>query len=90
MYKIVNAENNNVIGYTDNVRYIKKINNGCFSGCSEKEATGISVNGNPYQLLGKNLENTIGTAYLVSIDGGSLIKSLTDSLKSVIISTLEG
>ena len=47
--------NGEVIGYAAEPNYIKKLDNGCYGLCNEEEATGVSVNGTPYRLDGKEL-----------------------------------
>ena len=58
IYKIIDS-NNNIIGYSENILYIKLNNSGCKVQCSSNEAQGIMFNNNIYS-LSKNsiIENT--------------------------------
>ena len=49
--------NKEVIGYSVTPNYIKKLDNGRYGFCSEIEAEGVAVNGVPYRLDGKELDN---------------------------------
>ena len=54
MYRF--TANGEVVGYAARQNYIKKLDNGCYGLCNEEEATGVSVNGTPYRLDGKELD----------------------------------
>ena len=69
--------NGEVIGYTVKPNYIKKLNNGCYGLCNEKEATGVSVNGTPYRLDGKELDG-LPIAEISEIPDGNLSNEVLD------------
>lgn len=58
IYKIIDSSNN-IIGYSENILYIKLNNSGCKVQCTSNEAQGIIFNNNTYS-LSKNfvIENT--------------------------------
>lgn len=49
--------NHEVVGYSVTPNYIKKMDNGCYGFCTETEATGVAINGAPYALIGKELDD---------------------------------
>lgn len=55
MYQFI--ANDEVIGYSVTPNYVKKLDNGRYGFCSEDEATGVAVNGVPYRLDGKELDD---------------------------------
>lgn len=68
MYKII-SDTGQVIGYTDEVRYIKKHSNGCYVQCGFEEAEGVAFKSTPYSLDTEgHLEGAEGTVSLLSED----------------------
>lgn len=64
MYKIV-LDTGKVLGYTDNIRWIKKHDNGCYVTCPVNEATGVAFKSIPYSLSSTApLEGAKGVVYV--------------------------
>ena len=49
MYKII-SDTGQVVGYANEVKYIKKHSNGCYVQCGFDEAEGIAFKSTPYSL----------------------------------------
>lgn len=69
--------NGAVVGYAARQNYIKKLDNGCYGLCSEEEEAGISVNGTPYRLDGKELDG-LPIAEISEIPDGNLSNEVLD------------
>lgn len=52
MYKIINTNSGELVGYTENPIWIRKHNNGCYVQTERKNADGIAFNSTPYSIGG--------------------------------------
>ena len=75
MYRF--TANGEVVGYAARLNHIRKLDNGCYGLCSEEEAAGISVNGTPYRLDGKELDG-LPIAEVSEIPDGNLSNEVLD------------
>ena len=67
MFKIIS--NDEVIGYANEIRYIRKGSNGCYQQCQLERAQGIAFKGTPYSLeIDGKLEGAVGTASILQYD----------------------
>lgn len=78
------TSNGEVIGYAVEPNYIKKLDNGCYGLCNEEEATGVSVNGTPYRLDGKELDG-LPIAEISEIPDGNLSNEVLDMKEALSI-----
>ena len=76
--------NGEVIGYSAEPNYIKKLDNGCYGLCNEEEATGVSVNGTPYRLDGRELDG-LPIAKVAEIPDGNLSNEVLDMKEALSI-----
>lgn len=76
--------NGEVIGYAAEPNYIKKLDNGCYGLCNEEEATGVSVNGTPYRLDGKELDE-LSIAEIAEIPDGNFSNEVLDMKEALSI-----
>ena len=70
MYKIINIKGGNEIGSTENPRYIKKKDTGCYIQTDETNAQGIAYKGTAYNLQGRDGIDVVDTVFLLEVDGG--------------------
>lgn len=69
MYKIVNLNNGETVGYAENPYFIKKKKStGCFIRTNEEEAQGIAYKNMPYNLQGRESLGVDKTAVLIECD----------------------
>ena len=54
MFKIINTKNGTEIGSTENPRYIKKKDTGCYIQTDRQNAQGIAYKGAAYNLQGRD------------------------------------
>ena len=74
MFKIIKASDGTVLALTEDVTYIKKADNGCYILCPEPDASGISYDGTPYHLLGRDpMGDDLESIMLEQTDIGSWI-----------------
>lgn len=76
MKQIILVNNQQPLGFVENVNYIRKQENGSYGLCTEEKAEGIAYNGNTYKLFdrGENVEGEI--VLVVEVDLGELIKNI--------------
>jgi hypothetical protein len=74
MYKIIDAETNKVIGYTNKVLYIRlKQETGCYVSCKREVAEGVAFNSTPYNLSGHTMKEELKTVAVSEDDDGTVI-----------------
>lgn len=74
MYKIIDTDNGNVIGYTNKVLYIRlKAETGCYVSCKRENAEGIAFNSVPYNLSGHTMKDGLKTVVVSEDDDGAVI-----------------
>lgn len=74
MYKIIDTDNGNVIGYTNKVLYIRlKQETGCYVSCKREVAEGVAFNSTPYNLSGHNMKKELKTVVVSEDDDGAVI-----------------
>ena len=78
------AVDSKIVGYAVEPNYIKKLDNGCYGLCNEEEATGVSVNGTPYRLDGKELDG-LPIAEISEIPDGNLSNEVLDMKEALSI-----
>ena len=78
MYKIVNIDTSEIIGYTQIPIYIRVSTAGNFTTTDEENAQGIAYRSTPYNLRGKNGVGVSTTVYLIEVDAGTLVSDLLD------------
>lgn len=80
-----------VVALTDELRFVRKHNNGCFIQVDEENAQGIAMGGKVYHLLGKEkiegVEDTVGYS---AIDGGQYVALQQDTIDTLLLQMLEG
>ena len=76
--------NGEFIGYAVEPNYSKKLDNVCYGHCNEEEATGVSVNGTPYRLDGKELDG-LPIAEVAEIPDGNLSNEVLDMKEALSI-----
>ncbi len=52
MYKIINTNSGELVGYTESPIWIRKHKNGCYVQTERKKAEGIAFNSTPYSIGG--------------------------------------
>lgn len=85
MYKIINFDTGEMIGWVETPTYIHLGKNGCYQMCAEKDAQGIAYNSVPYNLFEKTSMGDLPTVILREADGGvrlDELKTENDSLTS--------
>jgi hypothetical protein len=74
MYKIIDTDNGNVIGYTNKVLYIRlKKETGCYVSCKRENAEGVAFNSVPYNLSGHTMKEELKTVVVSEDDDGAVI-----------------
>lgn len=72
MYKIINAEGRE-LGMAEQPYYIRLSESGSYAPCSEKEAQGVALNGDPYHLFGRAAMEGLETVVLAETDAGRIL-----------------
>lgn len=89
MYQVFKGEK--VVAYVERPNFIRLHENGSYVLTSEVEAQGIALNGNPYQLLGREtLEGAMETVGISEVDGGMVVINQQDGINALIQTVLEG
>lgn len=74
MYKIIDTDNDKIIGYTNKVLYIRlKQETGCYVSCKREVAEGIAFNSTPYNLSGHTMKDGLKTVVVSEDDDGTVI-----------------
>lgn len=81
MYKV--KLNDRYIGMTERPIYIRQGQNGYFIHATEREATGIVLDGTPYHLLGRKPIAGLETVMLERNDTGSLLREADQSISDL-------
>lgn len=97
MYKIINAKDGTEIGSTENPRYIKKKDTGCYIQTDRQNAQGIAYKGTAYNLQGRDGIDADDTVILIEYDAGTeadrtaaAIAENSAAIDELVISMLEG
>ena len=84
MYTITKTSNGERLGMTEVPTYIKQAENGCYILCPEPEASGIAFAGVPYQLMDREVPESMGSLETVVVsetDAGPMVAA-ADELSS--------
>ena len=74
MYRLVTTKGAE-LGITEEVRYIRRADNGSFIRTDEREAVGVAFNGTPYNLFGHEEIEGADTVIVKKTDGGAGISA---------------
>lgn len=89
MFQII--QDGTTLALTDELRFVKKHDNGCFIQTKEEDAQGIVLNGKVYHLLGcEEIEGVADTVGFSKVDGGEFIIHQQGTLDNLIVTMLEG
>lgn len=83
MYSIVNIENDEVLGYTREPKYIRKNQNETLVFSLPEEAEGIIYNDIVYNLAGNSLNMDYITIQLIEIDEDFLLNKINQLIKNL-------
>ena len=89
MYRIISVNDGREIGVADAVTYIKVGASGSYTDASKEDATGVAVNGTPYNLMGQDIGGK-DTVIVSEFDGGALVAEQQRIINELLISSLEG
>ena len=84
MYKIINTNSGELVGYTENPIWIRKHNNGCYVQTERKKADGIAFNSTPYSIGGLD---GLDIVVVVETDAGNIF--VDDATMTAAYSVLE-
>lgn len=83
MYKIT-LKSGKTLGYTDNIRYIKKHRNGCFVQVSFDKAQGIAFKSTPYSLdEDGRLDGAVDTVTVEQMEDGDIVLDNTSDISDL-------
>lgn len=87
MKQILLVNNQENVGYVENVTYIRKQENGSYGLCEEKKAEGIVHNGKTYKLFnrGENVEGDV--AMVLDVELGKILENI-NTVNSIAFITL--
>lgn len=81
--------NNNKLGTTDKLNYIRRHDNGCFVLCAEQEATGIAHNGVVYKLPASAQLEGCPEIHIAEVDSAVEIESNTEVMSITFVTMAE-
>ena len=73
MYRIIKIDGTE-LGLVDSVNYIKRGSSGDYPIANEQDATGVSYNSTPYNLVGHDEIDDADTVVLSYVDAGKIIQ----------------
>lgn len=76
MYRIINNDTGETVGYFQRPHYIRLSGAGCFVTTDEDHAQGVAYRSTPYNLRGRESMGVTATVYLIEEDGGVLLDDL--------------
>ena len=80
MFKIIN--DGKTLALVEKPKWVKLQKNGCFALCSQKDASGIAIDGEVYHIVGRDELPGKQDVSVVEVDGGGIVSSLADDLVS--------
>ncbi len=84
MYKIINSETGDIVGYTQSPYWIKRRSTGVFvKAKNEEDAQGIAYISTPYNLRGRDGVGVNTTVFLIEFDGGELLLRADETADNV-------
>lgn len=88
MYQII--KDGSVFALVESPVYIRLHENGCYVQTTFDQAQGISIQGTPYQLLGRDSIGTdLETVGISELDGGSVVIAQQNNINELIRTMLE-
>lgn len=75
MYKIINTNSGELVGYTESPIWIRKHKNGCYVQTERKKAEGIAFNSTPYSIGGLD---GLDIVVVVEENAGTIIRELQE------------
>jgi hypothetical protein len=90
MYRFTSVTTGDEVAVSDNVYYIKVTDDGTYAPASEEEATGIAINSEAYNLLGKEDIGGKDTIVISEFNGGEYVANQKAVIDTMLVSILEG
>lgn len=79
IYQLIDKDGN-IIGSTENLNFVRKVENGCFNLCKREVAEGVAYNGHVYYFHDTSLDN-VDIAHIQEVDSADIMENISNIAK---------